>query len=69
MLHSIARKQKEGGLPPPTLELPTARLFGKDGRRSGCELAITAQLKVRIEMDGLLANVIAFVQPDSEHQC
>ena len=24
MLHSIARKQKEGGLPPPTLELPTA---------------------------------------------
>ena len=51
------------------MELPTARLFGKDGRRGGCELAITAQLKVRIEVDGLLANVIAFVQPDSEQQC
>ena len=69
MLHSIACKQKEGGLPPPTLELPTARLFGQDGRRGGCELVITAQLKVRIEVDWLLANVIAFVQPDSEQQC
>ena len=69
MLHSIAHKQKEGGLPPPTLELPTARLFGKDSHRGGCELVITTQLKVTIEVDGLLANVIAFVQPDSELQC
>ena len=32
MLHSIAHQWKEQGLTPPILELPTARLFGKDGR-------------------------------------
>ena len=53
----------------PELDVPMARLFGKDGRGSGREIVITAQLQLTIEADGESTNVIVFVQPDSEQRC
>ena len=69
MMHSIAHQRKEPGLTPPTLELLTARLFGKDGCGGGRELIITAQVQVTIEADGESACVSVFVQPESEQEC
>ena len=43
-LHSIYRHLQELGKKLPPLELPTVRLFGKDGEKGSKELHVTAQL-------------------------
>lgn len=46
LLHAIGRHRASAGYPPLELERPTVRLFGKDGRKGGHELAITAQVQL-----------------------
>ena len=69
LLCAIGAHCRSQDLPYPELEVPTAQLFGKDGRGGGRELIITAQLQLTIEADGESTNVTVFVQPDSEQQC
>ena len=67
-LHAIGRHLLENGGKLPTLEKPTVRLYGKDGQKGGRELTVTAQLQL-FSVDGKSANVLVFVQPDSEQSC
>ena len=46
-----------------------ARLYGKDGKKGGKELRITAQVTLTFTLDGQSANVPVFVQPDSSQDC
>ena len=69
LLQEIARSCKEAGQPLPQLELPTARLFGKDGSGGGRELVITAQLTTTIAADGESVSVPVFIQPNSKQRC
>ena len=68
-LLQIARSLKAAGNPLPVLELPTVRLFGKDGAGGGRELVITAQFNTTVEADGESVSVPVFVQPDSRQPC
>ncbi len=56
-LRAIGAHCRSQDLPCPTLEVPMVRLFRKDGRGSGRELIITAQLQIPIEADGESTNV------------
>ena len=47
-LHSVVHQQ---GREEPQLELPTARLYGKDGKKGGMELKITAQVTLTVNVD------------------
>lgn len=70
-LHALNRNLhvlQEGKKLPP-LELPTARLYGKDGPKGGRELVITAQISLSFSVDGKSVRVPVFVQPDSEQAC
>ena len=53
----------------PRLELPTARLYGKDGEKGGKALYITAQVPLVVSLGSNLVTVPVFVQPDSEQAC
>ena len=68
-LHAIKRHLDDAGRPPPTLEKPSVRLYGKDGPGGGRELTIVAQLRLSFTLDGESSNVLVFVQPDSELSC
>lgn len=68
-LHDIANHLHQVGKDPPMLELPTARLFGKDGQKGGNELCITAQVSLSIQLKSRTVTVPVFVQPDSEQRC
>ena len=69
LLQKIAQSLKVAGSPLPVLELPTVRLFGKDGAGGGRELVITAQFNTMVEADGESVSVLVFVQPDSRQPC
>ena len=69
LLHKVGQHMKSRGQSLPVLERPTARLFGKDGKGGGRELTITAQLQVKVEVDGESVCVPVFVQPQSEQDC
>ena len=43
-LHKVMNNLKHIGQEPPKLELPTVRLYGKDGQKGGHELCITAHV-------------------------
>ena len=68
-LHKVGRHILKNGGKLPTLEKPTVRLYGKDGRKGGRELTITAQLPLSFSVDGKSVHVPVFVQPDSEQPC
>ena len=68
-LHAIGLHLSQSGRPVPTLELPTMRLYGKDGPGDGRQLTITAQLQLTFTVDGESVTVLVFVQPDSEQPC
>ena len=68
-LHDIANHLRQAGKDPLVLELPTVRLFGKDGQKGGSELCITAQVTLSIELKSRIVKVPVFVQPDSEQRC
>lgn len=63
-LHAISSHLSKLGQPQPKLELPSVRLYGKDGQKGGRRLNITTSLSVW--MHGMCANVPVFVQPDSQ---
>ena len=68
-LHTIGHHYLQMGRQLPTLEKPTVRLYGKDGRKGGWELTVTAQLQLTFSLDGKSVTVPVFVQPDSERAC
>ncbi len=64
--HEVARHIRKTGQDVPTLELPTVKLYGKDGQKGGKELCITAQVSLCITQS---VTVPVFIQPDSEQPC
>ena len=68
-LHSIVKHLQECDQPVPRLELPTARLYGKDGEKGGKALYITAQVPLVVSLGSNSVTVPVFVQPDSEQAC
>ena len=56
---------KQIGQELPKLELPTVRLYGKDGQKGGHELCITAQVSLPFQLRDKLVTVPVFVQPAS----
>ena len=69
LLHRVARQGRCDGSRPLELEMPTARLYGKDGPSGASQLPITAQVDLRIQMNGETVTVPVFVQPDSTQDC
>ena len=49
--------------------MPTARLYGKDGKKGGKALYITAQVQFTLRLKSKSVTVPVFVQPDSEQDC
>lgn len=49
--------------------MPTVRLYGKDGPSGVNQLPITAQVDLRLQMNGETVTVPVFVQPDSTQEC
>jgi hypothetical protein len=68
-LHDIVCHLRKSGQEVPPLQLPTVRLYGKDGQTGGKELCVTTQVSVLITVKGRSVSVPAFVQPDSEQAC
>ena len=60
---------EEQGRQLPELELPTVRLFGKDGHQGGKKLVITAQIPLNFTLGNKSVSVPVFVQPASEQAC
>jgi len=69
LLLEIGRRLQQKGKSIPTLERPSARLYGKDGKEGGQQLWITAQLRVNLSLDGETVCVPVFVQPNSTLPC
>ena len=68
-LHDVIRHLKKSGRKVPPLELPTVRLFGKDGQKGGKQLRVTAQLSLDFTLESKSVTVPVFVQPDSDQDC
>ena len=68
-LHAVNRHLKQQGRELPPLELPTVRLYGKDGEKGGKELLITAQVPLLLSLGDKSVSVPVFVQPDSDQAC
>jgi len=68
-LHDVNRRLKQQGQELPPLELPTVRLYGKDGNKGGKELVITAQVPLTLSLGDKAVSVPVFVQPDSVQTC
>ena len=69
LLHAINHHVKQQGRELPPLELPSARLYGKDGEKGGQELLITAQVNLVVSLGDHSVTVPIFVQPDSKQSC
>ena len=68
-LHAVVRHLQEHNRPVPELEIPTARLYGKDGQKGGKALYITAQVAFTVSFGSKGVTMPVFVQPDSEQAC
>ncbi len=69
-LHAVNHHLKQQGENLPPLELPTVRLYGKDGQKGGKQLlVITAQITLVLSLGDRSVQVPVFVQPDSEQSC
>ena len=69
LLHRVARQRQKDGRSPPELKVPTVRLYGKDGPSGANQLRITAQVDLRLQVNGETIVVPVFVQPDSTQEC
>lgn len=67
-LHRIAKTMKESGRDAPTLEAPSAKLYGRSGSGRS-ELTITAETQLQVTVDSRRATVPIFVQPGSDIPC
>ena len=65
----IHRHLRQQGRALPELELPTVRLYGKDGEKGSKQLVITAQVPLVFTLDDRSVSVPVFIQPDSEQAC
>lgn len=68
-LRAVNRHLKQKGRELPPLELPTVRLYGKDGEKGGRELLNTAQIPLILSLGEKSVSVPVFVQPDSNQAC
>ena len=68
-LHEVVNHMRETGQQVPPLELPTVRLYGKDGHDGGRELCITAQVSLMFKLKSRTVTVPVFVQPNSSQRC
>ena len=68
-LHAVNKSLLQQGKKLPPLELPTVRLYGKDGPKGGKELTITAQISLTFVNGNKSVSVPVFIQPDSEQAC
>ena len=68
-LHKIGWSLREAGKPLPKLSMPTARLYGKDGKSGNQELNITAQVELVFSAGNRSVRVPTFVQLGSAHEC
>ena len=68
-LHSVVKYLQGCNQPVPQLQLPTARLYGKDGEKRGKPLYITAEIPFVVSLGPNSVTVPVFVQPDSEQAC
>ena len=68
-LHAVNRHLKQQGQELPPLVLPTVRLYGKDGKKGGKELVITAEVPLTLTLGDKTVSVPVFVQPDSVQAC
>lgn len=68
-LHRVSKHLQERGLPRPKLELPHAKLYGKDRKSDGTEIIVTTRVRLTLEADGRTVCVPVFVQPHSEQEC
>ena len=64
-LHSVVHHLQQQGREELQLELPTARLYGKDGKKE----KITAQVTLTFNVDDRSVSIPVFVEPDSTQAC
>lgn len=69
LIHKVVRHIRSQGQTVPALQLPTVRLYGKDGVEGGREIVVTAQLDPEVSVDGESTNVPVFVPPESSQHC
>ena len=53
----------------PQLQVPTVRLYGKDGKKTKSELNISAGVLLTMEADSTQIQTPVFIQPDSDQSC
>ena len=69
LLHKVVHHLQAKNQPVPDLRIPSAKLYGKDGVEGGREIVVTAELDLKICVDGESVIVPVFVQPDSSQAC
>ena len=69
LLHKVVHHLQAKNKPVPDLRIPSAKLYGKDGVEGGREIVVTAELNLKIGVDGESVIVSVFVQPDSSQAC
>ena len=69
LLHQIGKHLISQGKSLPQLKVPTVRLYGKDGKKTQCELNISAEALLTIEADGTQLQIPIFIQSDSDQPC
>ena len=69
VLHKVGRHLASQGKPLPQLQVPTVRLYGKDGKKTKSELNISAEALLTMEADGAQIQTPVFIQPDSDQPC
>ena len=69
LLHQIGKHLTSQGKSLPQLKVPTVRLYGKDGKKTQCELNISAEALLTMEADGTQIQTPVFIQPDSDQPC
>ena len=69
VLHKVGRHLKTQGKQLPQLTIPSARLYGKDGKKNQREINISAEVLLTIEADGKQVQTPVFIQPDGDQPC
>ena len=69
VLHKVGRHLASQGKSLPHLQVPTVRLYGKDGKKTKSELNISAEALLTMEADGARIQTPIFIQPDSDQPC
>ena len=69
ILHQVGRQLASQGKPLPQLKVSSVRLYGKDRKKTQCELNISAEALLTMEADGIRIQTPVFIQPDSDQPC